>query len=92
MGLFPHFYHTILQAFEHHHLRYLIVGGYATNFYGVIRSTIDLDLWVDRKEENMERMYRAFLSLDYEQGSCLHRNEYQWCGNHNGRSKKTDIR
>ena len=34
----------------------MIVGGYATNYHGVIRSTIDLDLWVDIKENNLEKL------------------------------------
>ena len=34
----------------------MIVGGYATNYHGVIRATIDLDLWVDIKENNLEKL------------------------------------
>ena len=43
-------YQKILEAFKKHQLRYLIIGGYAATFYGVIRSTFDLDLCVDRKK------------------------------------------
>ena len=49
-------YYNILQALNQCNVRYMIVGGYATNYHGVIRSTIDLDLWVDIKENNLEKL------------------------------------
>ena len=48
----------------------MIVGGYATNYHGVIRATIDLDLWVDIKENNLEKLFHAFISMGYNQSSC----------------------
>jgi hypothetical protein len=48
----------------------MIVGGYATNYHGVIRSTIDLDLWVDIKENNLENLFHTFINMGYNQSSC----------------------
>lgn len=70
METFTDFYYRILKTFQKHRLLYLIVGGYATNFHGVIRSTIDLDLWVDKKENNLKNLYNSFLNLDYSKESC----------------------
>jgi len=67
MEIFPPFYKRLLKAFEAHDLRYLIVGGYASTFYGVIRSTFDLDLWVDNKTSNLEKLYQSFLYLNYKE-------------------------
>src|SRR6056297_1314808 len=67
MEIFPPFYKRILKAFEEHDLRYLIVGGYASTFYGVIRSTFDLDLWVDNEANNLEKLYQSFLYLNYKE-------------------------
>lgn len=67
MEIFPPFYKQILKAFEDQNLRYMIVGGYASTFYGVIRSTFDLDLWVDNKANNLEKLYQSFLYLNYKE-------------------------
>jgi hypothetical protein len=37
-------------------VRYLIVGGYAVGYYGNPRYTKDLDVWIDRKENNAKRL------------------------------------
>jgi hypothetical protein len=65
MEIFPPFYKQILKAFEDQTLRYMIVGGYASTFHGVIRSTFDLDLWVDNTTNNLEKLYQSFLYLNY---------------------------
>ncbi|MBS3776937.1 MAG: hypothetical protein KGY70_17195, partial [Bacteroidales bacterium] len=60
-------YYNVLQALDRCNVKYLIVGGFATNFHGVIRSTIDLDLWVDKKENNLEKLFHAFIRMGYNQ-------------------------
>ena len=70
MELFPDFYNKILEAFETYHVRYLIIGGFATTFHGVIRSTLDMDLWVDKKNDNLDQLYHSLISLDYSENSC----------------------
>ncbi len=49
----------LLRAFANEGVRYLIVGGYAMIHHTEPRFTKDLDLWVDRKKRNAERVYRA---------------------------------
>ena len=63
-------YYNVLKALNQCNVRYMIVGGFATNYHGVIRSTIDLDLWVDKKENNLEKLFNAFISMGYNQSSC----------------------
>ena len=70
MQEFGQLYYSILQALDQCNVKYLIVGGYATNYHGVIRSTIDLDLWVDIKENNLEKLFHAFISMGYNHSSC----------------------
>ncbi len=70
MDLFPEFYQNILTAFDKHQVRYLIIGGFATSFHGVIRSTLDLDLWVDKQHDNLEKFLEALISLGYSEDSC----------------------
>lgn len=45
-----------IQLLIKHEARYLIVGGYAVAFHGSPRFTEDLDIWIEKSEENAERM------------------------------------
>jgi predicted nucleotidyltransferase len=67
---FGRLYYNVLKALNQCNVRYMIVGGFATNYHGVIRSTIDLDLWVDIKENNLEKLFHAFISMGYNHSSC----------------------
>lgn len=37
-------------------VRYMLIGGYAVNYYGYHRSTDDLDIWIALGQENAERV------------------------------------
>lgn len=39
--------------------RYLIVGAHALGLYATPRATGDLDIWIERSQENAGRVYRA---------------------------------
>ena len=59
------FYETILIGFEQEDVRYLIVGGVAATLYGVDRSTKELDIWIEIKEENLFRIRECFIRQGY---------------------------
>ena len=44
-------------------VRYLLVGGMATTFHGYVRTTQDLDLWVDNSPENKERLIQSLKNV-----------------------------
>ncbi len=52
-------FRELLSLFNTEGVRYLIVGGFALAHYGRPRYTKDLDLWVDRSDENARRVYQA---------------------------------
>ena len=52
-------FEDILDLFERHAVRYLIIGGLAFIFHAKPRYTKDIDLWVDPQPENVERANRA---------------------------------
>ena len=58
MALHPDFC-DLLSAFAADEVRYLLVGGYAVAFHARPRFTKDLDVWVDARPENLERVERA---------------------------------
>lgn len=45
------------------HAKYLIIGGFAVNYYGFTRATEDLDLLIARESENIEHVKRALCVL-----------------------------
>jgi hypothetical protein len=42
-----------LQAFDKHHVRYLVIGGYAVSAHAKPRFSNDLDLWVSPDKEKL---------------------------------------
>ena len=42
-------------------VRYIMVGGYATNLHGFSRYTGDLDIWIEDTLENRKRLRQAFI-------------------------------
>src|ERR1700760_465949 len=47
-------------ALQHQEVRYIMVGGYATNLHGFQRYTGDIDIWIDDTLENRKRLRVAF--------------------------------
>ncbi len=50
----------LLDALNEVEVRYLVVGGYAVIYHSRPRFTKDLDIWIEPKPENAERLMRAF--------------------------------
>jgi hypothetical protein len=50
----------LLSAFNKAEAKYLIVGGASVIIHGYARTTMDLDIWVERSEENYRKICKAF--------------------------------
>jgi predicted nucleotidyltransferase len=56
-------------ALQNRQVRYIMVGGYATNLHGFQRYTGDMDIWIEDTSDNRERLRQAFIECgmgDYE--------------------------
>jgi hypothetical protein len=53
------------KSLSEHHVRYIMVGGFATYFNGFERTTNDLDIWLEDTLSNRKNLRAAFNSLDY---------------------------
>ena len=53
-------FQDFIKALNDAAVRYILVGGYAVILYGYNRTTGDLDVWVERTEENYHRLEAAF--------------------------------
>lgn len=47
-------------ALQNQMVRYIMVGGYATNLHGFQRYTGDIDIWIEDTLENRKRLRNAF--------------------------------
>jgi predicted nucleotidyltransferase len=48
-------------ALQDQKVRYIMVGGYATNLHGYQRYTGDIDIWLDDNTENRHLLRKAFV-------------------------------
>ncbi len=52
-------YRDMIELFNEHDVRYLVAGAYAMATFGYARSTYDIDLWIDKSEENVQKVLKA---------------------------------
>ncbi len=55
----------LLEIFERHSVRYALVGGYAVNYYGYMRTTQDIDLLVYPSPENAAAVMAALTDFGF---------------------------
>ena len=58
VDLFPDF-REFLESLNSAKVEYLVLGGYAVIYYGYVRVTNDLDVWVTTTAKNAERVSRV---------------------------------
>jgi hypothetical protein len=59
-NLFNYDFLEFLELLGKHEVEYLLVGGYAVILNGYVRSTGDLDLWVNKTENNYSKLSRVY--------------------------------
>ena len=60
LELYPEFI-EFLEALNKTKVRYLLIGGYSVVFHGYARSTMDMDIWVERTKKNYQKLVKAFV-------------------------------
>ena len=63
MSFFSRAHERILRKFVSHNVDFVMIGGHAVVFYGVRRTTSDIDILVRPTVENGTRILEAFKSL-----------------------------
>lgn len=69
MDLFDSDYVLLWQHLNEHEVKYILVGGIATNLQGYQRYTGDMDLFIEDTSENRKRLrkaYKAYINIDFE--------------------------
>lgn len=67
MSLFSPFHENLVRTLLKHHVKFVVIGGFAAVYYGVSRGTGDLDLLIEPSRENGKRLLNSFdeLHLDF---------------------------
>ena len=52
-------YKDIIEIFNEYEVKYLVSGAFAMSKLGYSRATYDIDLWVEKSEENAMKIYQA---------------------------------
>ncbi len=60
IDIFNSDFDDLIHCFNKHDVEYMLVGGYAVILHGYIRSTSDMDIWVNRTADNFVKMMGAF--------------------------------
>ena len=60
-NIFNDDFREFIDALNINGVRYILVGGYSAILHGVNRTTGDMDIWVDRTQDNYKKIYRSFL-------------------------------
>ena len=58
-NVFPSHFRDFVEALNNNKVEYLLIGGYALGAYGHIRSTGDLDIFINATEENADKAISA---------------------------------
>jgi hypothetical protein len=67
--LLPPDFREFLRLLISHHVDYLLIGGYAVNYYGYPRSTGDMDVWIGIGPENAARAVAAVRNFGFQEAT-----------------------
>ena len=60
INLFNDDFKDFINALNTFEVEYILIGGYSVILHGYSRTTGDLDIWVNKTEENYRKMEKAF--------------------------------
>ena len=61
----PKDFNEFLKSLNSNRVEYLLIGGYAVGIHGHIRATNDLDIWINRSEDNAARVRLAVQAFGF---------------------------
>ncbi len=61
----PQDFREFLRLLNYHHVEYLLIGGYAVGYYGFVRATGDMDIWVKISPNNATQIVKALQEFGF---------------------------
>jgi predicted nucleotidyltransferase len=65
MNIFLESHRNLLEKLLKADVEFLIIGGFAVNYYGYNRTTGDLDIWIKPDNTNRDKLIRVLESMDF---------------------------
>lgn len=62
-NLFNQDFQEFIECLNNAGVEYILVGGYSVIIHGYARNTGDMDIWVNKTEENYKRIVKAFYAF-----------------------------
>jgi hypothetical protein len=56
---------AFLKLLHAHRVKYLLIGGYAVGHYGFVRTTADMDIWIESSPTNASRITKALQEFGF---------------------------
>jgi hypothetical protein len=63
MDIFNDDFQDFIECLNKSEVKYILVGGYAVIIRGYSRSTGDMDIWVEKSQENYQRLLHAIITF-----------------------------
>jgi predicted nucleotidyltransferase len=63
----PPDFKEFLKLLKENDVRYLLIGGYAVNYYGYIRATGDMDIWIAVHPDNARKIVAVLRAFGFDQ-------------------------
>ncbi len=63
----PADFKEFLRLLNVHGVEYLLIGGYAVSYYGYVRATADIDLWIRLSPDNARKLTGAIREFGFTQ-------------------------
>ncbi len=58
-------FREFVELLNKHKVKYLVIGGYAVNFFGYPRYTKDIDFWIWLAKENIQKLLQAIKDFGF---------------------------
>lgn len=62
----PPDFREFLKLLKEHEVRYLLIGAYAVNYHGYVRSTGDMDIWIAIHPDNAKKMVNVLKAFGFD--------------------------
>ena len=59
MTTLPKDFKEFLELLSKNNVRYIIIGGYSVVYHGYVRSTNDIDIWIDIRKDNIKKVIKV---------------------------------
>jgi len=66
MTALPQDFKEFIALLNKHSVDYLLIGGYAVAYYGFIRATNDMDVWILISPENARKTHNALIEFGFD--------------------------